>query len=279
MRAMALADRHGFPLVTMVDTPGASRGGGGAARPGGAIARSQAAMVRLLRADGGLRHRRGGLGRRRSDSGSRPRAHAGERDLLRHLARGLRGDLLARRGREARPRPRSSRTRRTVSSSASSRRSCPSPRGCAHGSRRRPRLLREDDSTLGRDRRSSIPSNGAGRVVRSTASWVSARLGSPLEGDPDSPHWSTGLSTGSTGLSPRSKVGLSRENANLRAVGEETVALQATIHKAVTRRVPAQAPPGRRPSHSARSRGPGAPHIRRPATRRAAPPLRLPARA
>src|SRR4026209_746469 len=48
MRAMALADRHGFPLVTMVDTPGAYPGV--AARQhgqGGAIARSQAAMARL----------------------------------------------------------------------------------------------------------------------------------------------------------------------------------------------------------------------------------------
>jgi acetyl-CoA carboxylase carboxyl transferase subunit alpha len=48
MRAMALADRHGFPLVTMVDTPGAYPGVAAEQHgQGGAIARSQAAMVGL----------------------------------------------------------------------------------------------------------------------------------------------------------------------------------------------------------------------------------------
>ncbi len=48
MRAMGLADRHGFPLVTMVDTPGAYPGVAAEQHgQGGAIARSQAAMVRL----------------------------------------------------------------------------------------------------------------------------------------------------------------------------------------------------------------------------------------
>jgi acetyl-CoA carboxylase carboxyl transferase subunit alpha len=48
MRTMALADRHGFPLVTMVDTPGAYPGVAAEQHgQGGAIARSQAAMVRL----------------------------------------------------------------------------------------------------------------------------------------------------------------------------------------------------------------------------------------
>ena len=48
MRAMALADRHGFPVVTMVDTPGAYPGVAAEQHgQGGAIARSQAAMVRL----------------------------------------------------------------------------------------------------------------------------------------------------------------------------------------------------------------------------------------
>jgi acetyl-CoA carboxylase carboxyl transferase subunit alpha len=48
MRAMALADRHGFPLVTLVDTPGAYPGVQAEQHgQGGAIARSQAAMVRL----------------------------------------------------------------------------------------------------------------------------------------------------------------------------------------------------------------------------------------
>ena len=48
MRAMALADRHRFPLITLVDTPGAYPGVAAEQHgQGGAIARSQAAMVRL----------------------------------------------------------------------------------------------------------------------------------------------------------------------------------------------------------------------------------------
>lgn len=48
MRAMALADRHGFPVVTLIDTPGAYPGVAAEQHgQGGAIARSQAAMVRL----------------------------------------------------------------------------------------------------------------------------------------------------------------------------------------------------------------------------------------
>ena len=48
MRAMALADRHGFPLLTMIDTPGAYPGVVAEQHgQGGAIARSQAAMARL----------------------------------------------------------------------------------------------------------------------------------------------------------------------------------------------------------------------------------------
>jgi acetyl-CoA carboxylase carboxyl transferase subunit alpha len=48
MRAMTLADRHGFPFVTLVDTPGAYPGVAAEQHgQGGAIARSQAAMMRL----------------------------------------------------------------------------------------------------------------------------------------------------------------------------------------------------------------------------------------
>jgi acetyl-CoA carboxylase carboxyl transferase subunit alpha len=48
MRAMLLADRHGFPLLTLVDTPGAYPGVAAEQHgQGGAIARSQAAMARL----------------------------------------------------------------------------------------------------------------------------------------------------------------------------------------------------------------------------------------
>ena len=48
MRAMALADRHGFPLITLIDTPGAYPGVAAEQHgQGGAIARSQAMMARL----------------------------------------------------------------------------------------------------------------------------------------------------------------------------------------------------------------------------------------
>ena len=48
MRMMEIANRHGFPLVALVDTPGAYPGVAAEQHgQGGAIARSQAAMVRL----------------------------------------------------------------------------------------------------------------------------------------------------------------------------------------------------------------------------------------
>jgi acetyl-CoA carboxylase carboxyl transferase subunit alpha len=48
MRVMELADRHGFPLVTLVDTPGAYPGVAAEQHgQGGAIAASQARMARL----------------------------------------------------------------------------------------------------------------------------------------------------------------------------------------------------------------------------------------
>src|SRR5688500_875784 len=48
MRAMALAGRHGFPIVTLVDTPGADPGVVAEEHgQGGAIAASQAVMLRL----------------------------------------------------------------------------------------------------------------------------------------------------------------------------------------------------------------------------------------
>ena len=48
MRTMALAERHGFPLVTLIDTPGAYPGVAAEQHgQGGAIARAQAVMLRL----------------------------------------------------------------------------------------------------------------------------------------------------------------------------------------------------------------------------------------
>jgi hypothetical protein len=87
MRAMELAERHGFPILSLIDIPGAYPGVVAEQHgQGGAIARSQAELARRL-------------GRRDRDGARRLRADAGERDLHGHLARGLRGDPLARRGR------------------------------------------------------------------------------------------------------------------------------------------------------------------------------------
>jgi acetyl-CoA carboxylase carboxyl transferase subunit alpha len=67
MRAMELADRHGFPLLSLVDIPGAYPGVTAEQHgQGGAIARSQALMARLRRADRRMCHRGGRLGGARS---------------------------------------------------------------------------------------------------------------------------------------------------------------------------------------------------------------------
>ena len=106
-------------------------------------------------AAGRVHHRRGQLGRRNRDRARRPRADAGERDLQRHLARGLRGDPVARRRREGQGcRRRSSPTRCTASSSASSTRS----------------------STSRKAARTSIPTRPRGRSARLSARpWRSCR--------------------------------------------------------------------------------------------------------
>ena len=102
MRVMELAERHGFPVISLVDTPGAYPGVAAEQHgQGGAIAASQAVDGAADRADRRLRDRRGRLGRRDRDRARRPRADAGERDLLGDLARGLRADPLARRASEA----------------------------------------------------------------------------------------------------------------------------------------------------------------------------------
>ena len=100
MRAMELAERHGFPVVSLVDTPGAYPGRRRrAARPGRRDRALAGADGAPRRADGRLRDRRGRLRRRGRDRARRPGADAGERDLLGDLARGLRRDPLARRRR------------------------------------------------------------------------------------------------------------------------------------------------------------------------------------
>ena len=106
MRVMELAEQHGFPLITLVDTPGAYPGVAAEQHgQGGAIARSQAVMLRLGVPHGRGRDRRGRLGRRDRDCRRRPRADAGERDLLGDLTRRMCRDPLARRRRRRRRPP------------------------------------------------------------------------------------------------------------------------------------------------------------------------------
>ena len=70
MRVMDLADRFGFPVVSLIDTPGAYPGRRGrAARPGRRDRALTGADAHPRRAVGGLRDRRGRLGRR---AGARP---------------------------------------------------------------------------------------------------------------------------------------------------------------------------------------------------------------
>ena len=100
IRVMELADLHGFPVISLIDTPGAYPGVAAEQHgQGGAIAASQAAMARLHGADRRLRDRRGRLRRRDRDRPRRPRADAGARDLLGDLAGRLRRHPLARRRR------------------------------------------------------------------------------------------------------------------------------------------------------------------------------------
>ena len=98
MRVMALADRHAFPLVSLVDTPGAYPGVAAEQHgQAGAIARSQAAMVRLGVPTVAVVIGEGG-------SGGAIATAVADRVLMqenaiytRHLARGLRRDPVARR--------------------------------------------------------------------------------------------------------------------------------------------------------------------------------------
>ncbi len=70
IRVMELADRFGFPVVSLIDTPGAFPGVAAEQHgQGGAIARSQARMLRSDGPDRGLRDRRGRLGRRACTGG------------------------------------------------------------------------------------------------------------------------------------------------------------------------------------------------------------------
>ncbi len=102
MRVMELADRHRFPLVTLVDTPGAYPGRrGGAAWPGRRDRPLAGGDGAALRPHRRVRDRRGRLGRGRRDRARGHGADAGERDLLGDLAGRVRCDPVERCGREA----------------------------------------------------------------------------------------------------------------------------------------------------------------------------------
>ena len=100
IRVMELAERHGFPLVTLVDTPGAYPGVAAEQHgQGGAIARSQAVMARLKVPTVACIIGEGGSGGAVAIALADTRPDAGERDLLGDLAGRLRRDPLARRRR------------------------------------------------------------------------------------------------------------------------------------------------------------------------------------
>ena len=211
MRTMELADRHGFPLVTLVDTPGAYPGVAAEQHgQGGAIARSQAAMVRLGVPTVACRHRRGRLGRCDRDRGRRPRAHAGERDLL--------GDLARRAARRS-----SGATRREAKKAAAAFKPdaahCLELRRDRRDRRRSPRGARR--STTTRLPRSSEqgcsphleelsrpdPPTSAGEPRRAKYR-VDGRPGARLTGV-------SGISTLSTGLSPDGNPGFAADSSDL----------------------------------------------------------------
>ena len=100
IRVMELAELHGFPVISLVDTPGAYPGVAAEQHgQGGAIAASQAAMARLTVPTVACVIGEGGSGGAIAIAARRPGADAGARDLLGDLAGGLRGDPLARRRR------------------------------------------------------------------------------------------------------------------------------------------------------------------------------------
>ena len=155
-------------------------------------------MARLERADRRVRDRRGRLGRRRRARRLRPRADAGERDLLGDLARGLRGDPLARprpgeegrrrvqAGRAALPRARRDRRDRRRSPRAAPRTTTTRPRGCSKAA-----LVAALDELDGRPGRASSAAAGA----RSSARWAFSPESTALSRRGLSPHASTGFST------------------------------------------------------------------------------------
>ena len=101
LRLMQLAERFRKPILTLIDTPGAYPGIGAEERgQAEAIARNLREMAGLPTPIVARGDRRGGQRRRAGARRRRPRPHARARDLLGHLARGLRRHPLG--GREPR---------------------------------------------------------------------------------------------------------------------------------------------------------------------------------
>ena len=216
IRVMEIADRHGFPVLSLIDTPGAYPGVAAEQHgQGGWIARSQLAMSRLARAGGRLRHRRGRFGRRGRNRALGPGADAGERHVLRDLAGRLCDDPLAgRRGGAARPRRRSSRMRVHCLELGVIDAIVPEPPGGAHT---------DHDAAAQTPRRRAR--NGARRGLRTTR--PEARSGfagrnSALSAcsPPDIPR--LGVSTGSTELSPDRFPGLGMTGGGLLTEGSRS---------------------------------------------------------
>ena len=169
--------RFGFPVVTLVDTPGAYPGVAAEQHgQGGAIARSQATMLAARRADGRLHHRRGHVGRRRRDRRRRPRADAGERDLLGDLARGLRADPVARRRRGEEGGRRAQAGRAALPRARRDRRDRPGARGRRPERPRRGRGAAQGGARRARSRssRTSPPTSCGACGARSSAPWASS---------------------------------------------------------------------------------------------------------
>ena len=202
MRVMELADRHGFPVISLVDTPGAYPGVAAEQHgQGGDDRRLAGGDGAADRADRRLRDRRGRLRRRDRDRARRPGADAGERDLLGDLARGLRDDPLARRRRGEEGRGRVQARRRPLPRARRDRRDRPRAAG------RRPRRIPT--------RRPGCSARRSGR--RSTSSSTSRATSSAAAGGRSSARSASSrrfrqvsqfarirraLSTASTGLSP-----------------------------------------------------------------------------
>ena len=174
-RVFALADRLGFPVVTMIDTPGAYPGvEAEQAGQAAAIAQSMLAMTRLRVPSRGVRDRRGRIGRRARDRRGRSRADARARDLLGDLAGRLRHDPLARRqpAPQGRGRLQADGALQLRAGSRGHRRARAVRRG-AQGSRPRRAVARRCDRAARSTRsRPSRSSSGARRGVRSSAAWA-----------------------------------------------------------------------------------------------------------